>query len=69
MSLSEYEVERVCTAVKGGAKLLVGRDPLGRQKIKVVKGPFGLFVERYTCDAEDLREIRTRLNKSNTAKQ
>jgi hypothetical protein len=59
--LSELERKRICTVVKKGAKLLVGRDHTGRQKIKLVKGPFGLFVERIECTETDLAYIRKSL--------
>jgi hypothetical protein len=62
MSMTESEINRVCTDVKQGARMLVGRDHAGRQKLKVVKGPFGLFVKRYECSEADISVIRTKLN-------
>jgi hypothetical protein len=62
--LSESELNRVCRSIQRGAKLLVGRDHAGRQKIKLVKGPFGLFVERIECNEEDMAFIRHRLKQS-----
>jgi hypothetical protein len=59
--LSEKERMRICASVKNGAKFLVGRDHTGRQKIKLVKGPFGLFVERFECTEIDLMQIRNML--------
>ena len=64
--LSETERRRICTAVENGAKLMIGRDPTGRQKIKIVKGPFGLFVERYECSDVDLMQIRKQLTKKSS---
>ncbi len=61
--LSEFELNRLCRSVERGAKLMVGRDHAGRQKIKLVKGPFGLFVERFECNEEDVAFIRKRLSK------
>lgn len=43
--------------------MLVGMDHLGRRKLKVVRGPFGLFVKRYECNEEDLAKIRSGLAK------
>jgi hypothetical protein len=60
--LSESERKRICTVVKKGAKILVGRDHSGRQKIKLVKGPFGLFVERIECSDADVSVIRKMLS-------
>jgi hypothetical protein len=64
--LSESERDRVCKLVRNGAKMFVGRDHTGRQKIKLVKGPFGLFVERIECSEVDLIQIRKTLSKSNS---
>ncbi len=59
--LSASERVRICRAVKKGAKLLIGRDHTGRQKLKLVDGPFGLFVERIECDEDDLSFIKKAL--------
>jgi hypothetical protein len=61
MGMSENEIDRVCLAVKRGARMLVGRDHMGRQKIKLIKGPFGLFVERFECTEADVMTIGKRL--------
>jgi hypothetical protein len=61
MSMNESEILHVCESVKRGAQMLVGRNHLGMRKIKLVKGPFGLFVERYECTDEDLATIRSRI--------
>jgi hypothetical protein len=44
--------------------MLVGMDHLGRRKLKLVRGPFGLFVERYECNEEDLAKIRLGLKQA-----
>jgi hypothetical protein len=64
MKLSKTDIDHVCVAIRRGARLLVGREATGRQKIKLIKGPFGLFVERYECDEADLAAIRSRLSLS-----
>ncbi len=61
MKMTEADIDRVCTAVKRGARMMVGRDHMGRQKIKLIKGPFGLFVERFECDETEMAIIRSRL--------
>jgi hypothetical protein len=61
MRMTEDDIDRVCLAVKRGARMLVGRDPAGRQKIKLIKGPFGLFVERFECTEADVAAISKRL--------
>lgn len=65
--LTESERIRICSVVKKGAKMLVGRDHTGRQKIKLVKGPFGLFVERIECEEADLAFIRKSLSNNHSA--
>jgi hypothetical protein len=62
MKMTEADIDHVCLAVKRGARMMVGRDHMGRQKIKLVKGPFGLFVERFECDEAQMAIIRTRLS-------
>jgi hypothetical protein len=59
--MTESEINRVCTAVKHGARMMVGRDHTGRQKLKIIKGPFGLFVKRYECSEADISVIRAKL--------
>lgn len=61
MKMSEAEIDRICSSVSRGAKLLVGRDPAGRSKIKLVSGPFGLFVKRFECSEGDIEFIRKKL--------
>jgi hypothetical protein len=61
--MTEAEIARVCESVRRGAEMLVGRDKTGRSKLKLVRGPFGLFVERYQCSEEDLAAIKARLAK------
>jgi hypothetical protein len=68
MKMTESEIDRVCIAVKRGARMMVGRDHMGRQKIKLIKGPFGLFVERFECSEADMATIRARLAHMSAAK-
>jgi hypothetical protein len=63
--LLEKDLIRICNSVKRGAKLMVGSDHAGRKKIKLVKGPFGLFVERLECTEKDLEFIRKTLQQKN----
>jgi hypothetical protein len=65
--LSESERIRICNIVRNGAKMLVGRDHTGRQKIKLIKGPFGLFVERIECTDVDLIQIRKMLSRKSNS--
>jgi hypothetical protein len=58
MSLSQVELDRLSTALKRGAKMLIGTDHVGRRKLKLKKGPFGLFTERISCTEEDLEKLK-----------
>lgn len=59
--MTEAEINWVCERVLKGGRLLIGRDPAGRQKLKVKHGPFGLFTERFICSEEDLHIVKSRL--------
>jgi hypothetical protein len=69
LKMTEDDIDRVCLAVKRGARMLVGRDHMGRQKIKLIKGPFGLFVERFECTEADVTTITRRLKPAPTTKE
>ena len=69
VKMTENDIDRVCLAVKRGARMLVGRDHMGRQKIKLVKGPFGLFVERFECTEADVAIITRRLKPATTTRE
>jgi hypothetical protein len=56
------DMDRVCKSVQHGAKLFIGRDHAGRQKVKLVKGPFGLFVERFECTEDELKALKRMIN-------
>jgi hypothetical protein len=64
--MTESEISRVCASVKRGAQMLVGRNHMGMRKIKLVRGPFGLFVERYECSDDDLALIKSRIGEMPT---
>ncbi len=59
--MTDAEMERVCRLIKRGGKLYVGRDHAGRQKLKIVHGPFGLLTHRFRCTVEDFEALRLRL--------
>lgn len=67
--MTEAEITRVCTWVKHGGKLLIGRDPSGRKKLKIKHGPFGLLTSRYQCSETDLQRLKARLAKPTMASQ
>ena len=47
-----------------GHRILIGRNHVGRIKIKILSGPFGMFVRRYETDHVTLGEIRQVLAES-----
>ena len=59
--MTEAEIDLICKKVAKGARLLIGRDHSGRQKIKLVSGIFGLLTTRLQCDDNDIAKLRMRL--------
>jgi hypothetical protein len=59
--MTNAEMERVCSLIHKGAKLYVGSDHAGRQKLKIVHGPFGLLTKRFRCTSEDIQTLKDRL--------
>jgi hypothetical protein len=59
--VTQSEILKICKMVNNGARLLVGRDYVGNARLKVVRGPFGLFVSRYVCNTEDLVKLQASL--------
>lgn len=60
-SLSSEEFELICGWVAKGGKLLIGRDHSGGRKIKIVRGPFGLLTQRFSCSEQDVESLRIRM--------
>jgi hypothetical protein len=60
--MSEQELLRIRDWVQHGAQLFIGSDPLGRRKIKVVRGPFGVMTKRFSCSDSDVERLRKMLN-------
>jgi hypothetical protein len=62
--VTQSEILKICKMVNNGARLLVGRDYVGNARLKVVRGPFGLFVSRYVCNTEDLVRLQNTLSRA-----
>ncbi len=60
--MTEEQIQHICKLVHNGGKLYVGREASGRQKLKIVRGPFGLLTERFHCTPEDLKSVRQHLS-------
>lgn len=48
--------------VQKGAKLFIGRNATGQPKIKIVRGPFGLFVSRFEINEQQCAILKDQLN-------
>jgi hypothetical protein len=60
--MTNTEIEQICDWVQKGAKLSIGKNPNGARKIKVVRGPFGLIVERFAAEEADIEMLKQRLS-------
>jgi hypothetical protein len=60
--LTETEFSKICKWMTKGAKVYFGRDYAGRSKIKVVRGPLGIFTARFRCEERDIVELNRRLH-------
>ena len=58
------DATEVYQMVQNGAKLFIGRNATGEPKIKIVRGPFGLFVTRYEMNEQQCDKLKNQLNKS-----
>lgn len=66
--MTEQELTKVTDLVAKGAKLYIGRDHSGRQKIKVSR-VWGLLVQRFQCSEHDLVRLKLRLAKKPSVTQ
>ena len=62
--MKTVDASEVNEMVQNGAKLFIGRNATGRPKIKIVRGPFGLFVSRYEMEEQQCDKLKNQLNKS-----
>lgn len=66
-SLSSEELDQICRWVAKGGRLLIGRDHSGHRRIKIVRGPFGLLTQRFSCSEQDVESLRRRMRSSPAA--
>ena len=59
--MKTVEASDVFEMVQNGGKLYIGRNAMGRPKIKIVHGPFGLFVSRYNIDEQQCELLKSKL--------
>jgi hypothetical protein len=60
--MKTVEASEVVAMVKNGAKVFIGRSFTGQPKIKIVRGPFGLFVSRFNIDDQQCEILKAKLN-------
>ena len=60
--MKTVEASEIVLMVQNGAKLFIGRNSTGQPKIKIVRGPFGLFVSRYNIDERQCDLLKSTLN-------
>jgi hypothetical protein len=56
--MTDTELRKVCRWITEGGQLFIGTDNDGRQKIKIVHGPLGMFVHRYEIDEHELLTLK-----------
>jgi hypothetical protein len=62
--MTEVELRKVCRWINEGGKLFIGTDDDGRQKIKIVHGPLGMFVHRFEIAENELLQLKELLLQS-----
>jgi hypothetical protein len=60
--MQTVDASDVIHMVKKGVKLFLGRSANGAPKVKIVKGPFGLFVSRYAIAEDEFQLLKTKLD-------
>lgn len=59
--MTHEEMNDVRGLIWGGAKLSIGRDYAGRQRIRLTSGPFGIFTRRYSVNEVEVAELKAML--------
>jgi hypothetical protein len=67
--VQDQDINYVCSAVSKGAKVFIGRNHLGKSKIKLTRGPFGLWVQRYEASFEQAEKLKHHLSIKSWAHQ
>lgn len=62
VAVTDAEIAKICKWVSRGATIYIGRDHAGRQKLKVLHGPFGIVASRFRCDERDLVKLKSLLS-------
>ena len=59
--MKRVDVDKMCELVRHGAKLYISHDAAGRQKVKIVHGPFGLIVKRFAADDAQVEKLKSQV--------
>ena len=59
--MKTVEASEIVAMLQSGAKLFIGRDSSGQPKVKIVRGPFGLFVSRFSIDEQQCELLKSKL--------
>jgi hypothetical protein len=62
--MTSGEMQQVKKWLSNGGNLMIGRDPAGRQKIKITHGPFHVFTHRFSVTESELEELKKLLANS-----
>ena len=57
----DCDINQICVAVNDGAKVFIGRNHLGKTKIKLSRGPFGLWVQRFEASEQQAEALKAKL--------
>ncbi len=59
--LQDRDINQIYAAVNDGAKVYIGRNHLGKTKIKLSRGPFGLWVQRFEANEQQTEMLKAKL--------
>jgi hypothetical protein len=65
--MTSNEIEQIVALARKGAKIMIGRDHTGRNKIKIKHGLFGLQTKRVSCEPSEMEMLKRRLSEMNIA--
>lgn len=60
--MKTIDASEVYRMVQNGAKLFIGRNATGQPKVKIVRGPFGIFVSRFLINEKQCEMLKSQLN-------
>ena len=62
MVMTSNEFDSVLQSIVGGTRFTLGRNAVGRVRLKLYSGPFGIFAKRYGVDETQLQLLRNALS-------